>query len=107
MNWLAYTSQTIQAIKGNSTLKLEKQFKKPNYHGEPITQKSKRKSLGWLPFKQSAIKHITTQTKLVKGLKSTLQLSLAKGQKLVIEPMGQLQPIALPNQHTRNRPSQP
>ncbi|MBR7558959.1 hypothetical protein KC218_20620, partial [Mycobacterium tuberculosis] len=46
---------------------------------------SKRKSLGWLPFKQSAIKHIATHQTSKKGLKSTLQLSLAKGQKLVID----------------------
>ena len=47
--------------------------------------KSKRKNLGWLPFKQSAIKHIATHQTGKKGLKSTLQLSLAKGQKLVID----------------------
>ncbi|MCK6159049.1 transposase, partial [Moraxella osloensis] len=36
-------------------------------------------------FKQSAIKHIATHATGKKGLKSTLQLSLAKGQKLVID----------------------
>ncbi len=47
--------------------------------------KAKRKSLGWIPFKQSAIKLLATHQTGKKGLKSTLQLSLAKGQKLIID----------------------
>ena len=47
--------------------------------------KAKTKSLGWIPFKKSAIKHLATRQSGKKALKSTLQLSLAKGQKLIIE----------------------
>lgn len=46
--------------------------------------KTKRKSLGWPPFKQSAIKHLSTCQTSKKALKSKLQLSLAKGNKLTI-----------------------
>ena len=45
---------------------------------------AKRKSLGWLPFKQSAIKHIATQQTGKKGLKSTMKLNLDKGQRLIM-----------------------
>ena len=77
-------SQTIQAI-NETHAKARKQFKKAKLSWRTNNPKSKRKSLGWLPFKQSAIKHIATHQTGKKGLKSTLQLSLAKGQKLVID----------------------
>ena len=81
---LGLHSQTIQAI-NETHAKSRKQFKKAKLSWRTNNPKSKRKNLGWLPFKQSAIKHIATHTTGKKGLKSTLQLSLAKGQKLIID----------------------
>ncbi|QCR84598.1 IS200/IS605 family element transposase accessory protein TnpB [Moraxella osloensis] len=81
---LGLHSQTIQAI-NETHAKARKQFKKAKLNWRTSNPQSKRKSLGWLPFKQSAIKHIATHQTGKKGLKSTLQLSLAKGQKLVID----------------------
>ena len=81
---LGLHSQTIQAI-NETHAKARKQFKKAKLSWRTNNPNSKRKSLGWLPFKQSAIKHIATHQTSKKGLKSTLQLSLAKGQKLVID----------------------
>ena len=81
---LGLHSQTIQAI-NETHAKSRKQFKKAKLNWRTNNPNSKRKSLGWLPFKQSAIKHIATHQTGKKGLKSTLQLSLAKGQKLVID----------------------
>ena len=81
---LGLHSQTIQAI-NETHAKSRKQFKKAKLNWRTNNPNAKRKSLGWLPFKQSAIKHIATHATGKKGLKSTLQLSLAKGQKLVID----------------------
>ena len=81
---LGLHSQTIQAI-NETHAKSRKQFKKTKLSWRTNNPTSKRKSLGWLPFKQSAIKHIATHQTGKKGLKSTLQLSLAKGQKLIID----------------------
>lgn len=81
---LGLHSQTVQAI-NETHAKSRKQFKKAKLAWRTNNPKSKHKSLGWLPFKQSAIKHIATYQTGKKGLKSTLQLSLAKGQKLVID----------------------
>ena len=81
---LGLHSQTIQAI-NETHAKSRKQFKKSKLNWRTNNPTSKRKNLGWLPFKQSAIKHIATHQTGKKGLKSTLQLSLAKGQKLVID----------------------
>ena len=81
---LGLHSQTIQAINETHT-KSRKQSKKAKLSWRTNNPKSKRKNLGWLPFKQSAIKHIATHQTGKKGLKSTLQLSLAKGQKLIID----------------------
>lgn len=81
---LGLHSQTIQAI-NETHAKSRKQFKKAKLNWRTNNPNSKRKSLGWIPFKQSAIKHIATHQTGKKGLKSTLQLSLAKGQKLVID----------------------
>ena len=81
---LGLHSQTIQAI-NETHAKARKQFKKAKLNWRTNNPNSKRKSLGWLPFKQSAIKHIATHQTGKKGLKSTLQLSLAKGQKLIID----------------------
>ena len=81
---LGLHSQTIQAI-NETHAKSRRQFKKAKLNWRTNNPNSKRKSLGWLPFKQSAIKHIATHQTGKKGLKSTLQLSLAKGQKLIID----------------------
>ena len=81
---LGLHSQTIQAINETHT-KSRRQSKKAKLAWRTNNPKSKRKNLGWLPFKQSAIKHIATHQTGKKGLKSTLQLSLAKGQKLIID----------------------
>ena len=77
-------SQTIQAI-NETHAKSRKQSKKAKLSWRTNNPNAKRKNLGWLPFKQSAIKHIATHQTGKKGLKSTLQLSLAKGQKLIID----------------------
>ena len=81
---LGLHSQTIQAINETHT-KSRRQSKKAKLSWRTNNPKSKRKNLGWLPFKQSAIKHIASHQTGKKGLKSTLQLSLAKGQKLIID----------------------
>ncbi|STY95435.1 transposase, IS605 OrfB family [Moraxella atlantae] len=81
---LGLHSQTIQAI-NETHAKSRRQFKKAKLNWRTNNPNSKRKSLGWIPFKQSAIKHIATHQTGKKGLKSTLQLSLAKGQKLIID----------------------
>nr|WP_290000245.1 hypothetical protein [Moraxella atlantae] len=77
-------SQTIQAI-NETHAKSRRQFKKAKLSWRTNNPNSKRKSLGWIPFKQSAIKLLATHQTGKKGLKSTLQLSLAKGQKLIID----------------------
>ena len=81
---LGLHSQTIQAI-NETHAKSRRQFKKAKLKWRTNNSKSKHKSLGWIPFKQSAIKHIATHQTGKKGLKSTLQLSLDKGKKLVID----------------------
>ena len=81
---LGLHSQTIQAI-NETHAKSRKQFKKAKLNWRTNNPNSKRKSLGWLPFKKSAIKHLATRQSGKKGLKSTLQLSLAKGQKLILD----------------------
>ncbi|STY94360.1 transposase, IS605 OrfB family [Moraxella atlantae] len=81
---LGLHSQTIQAI-NETHAKSRRQFKKAKLNWRTNNPKAKRKSLGWIPFKQSAIKLLATHQTGKKGLKSTLQLSLAKGQKLIID----------------------
>ncbi len=80
---LGLHSQTIQAINETHT-KNRKQFKKAKLNWRTNNPKAKRKSLGWIPFKKSAVKLIKTYQTGKKALKSTLQLSIAKGQKLLI-----------------------
>ncbi|WP_064618714.1 RNA-guided endonuclease InsQ/TnpB family protein, partial [Moraxella catarrhalis] len=60
-------------------------FKKAKLNWRTNRPNAKHKSLGWIPFKKAAIKHIATHQTGKKGLKSTLQLSLAKGQKLILD----------------------
>ena len=81
---LGLHSQTIQAI-NETHAKSRRQFKKAKLNWRTNNPSAKRKSLGWIPFKKSAVKHIATHQTGKKGLKSTLQLSLAKGQKLIID----------------------
>lgn len=81
---LGLHSQTIQAI-NETHAKARKQFKKAKLNWRTNNPKAKPKSLGWLTFKNAAIKHIATRQTGKKGLKSTIQLSLAKGQKLTID----------------------
>ena len=82
--YLGLHSQTLQAI-NETHAKSRKQFKKAKLNWRTNNPKAKRKSLGWIPFKKSAIKHLATRQSGKKSLKSTIQLSLAKGQKLIIE----------------------
>ena len=81
---LGLHSQTIQAI-NETHAKSRKQFKKAKLNWRTNRPNAKHKSLGWIPFKKAAIKHIATHQTGKKGLKSTLQLSLAKGQKLILD----------------------
>ena len=77
-------SQTLQAIT-ETHAKSRKQFKKAKLNWRTNNPKSKRKNLGWIPFKNTAIKHLVTGQSGKKSLKSTIQLSLAKGKKLTID----------------------
>ena len=77
-------SQTLPAIT-ETHVKSRKQFKKPKLNWLTNNPKAKRKSLGWIPFKKTAIKHLATRQTGKKSLKTTIQLSLAKGKKLTIE----------------------
>lgn len=77
-------SQTLQAITETHT-KSRKQFKKAKLNWRTNNPKSKRKSLGWIPFKKAAIKYVGIKKSGKKSLKSTIQFSLAKGKKLTID----------------------
>ncbi|MDE4453944.1 transposase [Psychrobacter sp. DAB_AL62B] len=82
--YLNLHSQTLQAM-AETHAKSRKQFKKAKLNWRTNHPKAKRKSLGWIPFKKTAIKHLATRQTGKKSLKSTIQLSLAKGQKLTID----------------------
>ena len=82
--YLNLHSQILQAI-GEVHAKSRKQFKKAKLNWRTNNPKAKRRSLGWIPFKKTAIKHLTTRQSGKKSLKSTIQLSLAKGKKLIID----------------------
>ena len=84
--YLGLHSQTLQAI-NETHAKSRKQFKKAKLNWRTNRPDAKRKSLGWIPFKKSAIKHLSTRQRGrgKKALKSTIQLSLSKGQELVID----------------------
>ena len=82
--YLGLHSQTLQAI-NETHAKSRKQFKKAKLNWRTNRPDAKRKSLGWIPFKKSAIKYLQTRQTGKKGLKSTIQLSLSKGQKLIID----------------------
>lgn len=82
--YLNLHSQTLQAVT-ETHAKARKQFKKAKLNWRTNNPKAKRRSLGWIPFKKTAIKHISTRQSGRKSLKSTLQFSLAKGKKLTID----------------------
>ena len=82
--YLNLHSQTLQAI-SEVYAKSRKQFKKAKLNWRTNNPKAKRRSLGWIPFKKTAIKHLATRQSGKKSLKSTIQLSLAKGKKLTID----------------------
>ena len=82
--YLSLHSQTLQAIT-ETHAKSRKQFKKAKLNWRTNNPKAKRKSLGWIPFKKTAIKNLATRQSGKKSLKTTLQFSLAKGQKLIID----------------------
>ena len=77
-------SQTLQAIT-ETHAKSRKQFKKAKLNWRTNNPKAKRKSLGWIPFKNTAIKYLGVKKAGKKSLKSTIQFSLAKGKKLTID----------------------
>ena len=77
-------SQTLQAI-SEVHAKSRKQFKKAKLNWRTNNPKAKRRNLGWIPFKKTAIKHLATRQSGKKSLKSTIQLSLAKCKKLIID----------------------
>ena len=56
---LGLHSQTLQAV-AETHSKSRKQFKKRKLNWRTNNPKAKRKSLGWIPFKKSAIKHVRT-----------------------------------------------
>ncbi|MGO3082866.1 RNA-guided endonuclease InsQ/TnpB family protein [Psychrobacter celer] len=82
--YLNLHSQTLQAI-SEVHAKSRKQFKKAKLNWRTNNPKAKIRSLGWIPFKRTAIKHLSTRQSGKKSLKSTIQLSLAKGKKLIID----------------------
>ncbi|MGP5216291.1 RNA-guided endonuclease InsQ/TnpB family protein [Psychrobacter celer] len=82
--YLNLHSQTLQAI-SETHAKARKQFNKAKLNWRTNNPKAKRRSLGWIPFKKTAIKHLATRQSGKKSLKSTIQLSLAKGEKLIID----------------------
>ncbi len=82
--YLNLHSQTLQAI-SEVHAKSRKQFKKAKLNWRTNNPKAKRRNLGWIPFKKTAIKYLATHQSGKKSLKSTIQLSLAKGKNLTID----------------------
>ena len=82
--YLGLHSQTLQAI-NETHAKSREQSKKAKLSWRTNRPDAKRKSLGWIPFKKSAIKYLHTKQTGKKALKSSIQLSLSKGDKLVID----------------------
>ena len=82
-------SQTLQAVT-ETHAKSRKQFKKAKLNWRTNNPKAKRKSLGWIPFKKTAIKYLGVKKSGKKSLKSTIQFSLSKGKKLTFLPFDRL-----------------
>ena len=91
--YLGLHSQTLQAI-NETHAKSRKQFKKAKLSWRSNRPDAKRKSLGWIPFKKSAIKYLSTRQTGKKVLRSTIQLSLSKGQKLIIDVFDSYNPVS-------------
>ena len=79
---LGLHSQTLQAV-GETHAKARKQAKRSRLHWRTNRKDAKRKSLGWIPFKASAVKHIRTYNTGKTALKSQVQLSCGKD-KLIL-----------------------
>ena len=79
---LGLHSQTIQFI-GEKHYQSRKQHKKVKLAWRTNRKDAKRKSLGWIPFKASAVSHVKTYKTGRKALKSQLQLSCGK-EKLIL-----------------------
>lgn len=58
--YLNLHSQTLQAI-SEVHAKSRKQFKKAKLNWRTNNPKAKKRSLGWIPFKKTAIKHLSTK----------------------------------------------
>ena len=82
--FLGLHSQTLQAIT-ETHAKSRKQFKRAKLNWRTNNPKAKRRSLGWIPFKKSAIRYLGIKKEGKKSLKSIIQFSLAKGQKITID----------------------
>ena len=79
---LGLHSQTIQFI-GEKHHQARKQHKKVKLAWRTNRQDAKRKALGWIPFKASAVKLLRTYNTGKKALKSQIQLSCGK-EKLIL-----------------------
>ena len=79
---LGLHSQTLQAV-GETHAKARKQAKRSKLHWRTNRKDAKRKSLGWIPFKASAVKVLRTYNTGKTALKSQVQLSCGK-EKLVL-----------------------
>ena len=80
--YLGLHSQTIQFI-GEQHYQSRKQHKKVKLAWRTNRPDAKRKALGWIPFKSSAISHVKTYKTGKKALKSQVQLSCGK-EKLIL-----------------------
>ena len=79
---LGLHSQTIQFIR-EKHYQARKQHKKVKLAWRTNRPDAKRKALGWIPFKASAISHVKTYNTGKKALKSQVQLSCGK-EKLIL-----------------------
>ena len=80
--YLGLHSQTIQFIR-EKHYQARKQHKKVKLAWRTNRPDAKRKSLGWIPFKASAVKVLKTYNTGKKALKSQIQLSCGK-EKLIL-----------------------
>ena len=79
---LGLHSQTLQAV-GETHAKARKQAKRSKLNWRTNRKDAKHKSLGWIPFKTSAVKVIRTYNTGKTALKSQVQLSCGK-EKLIL-----------------------
>ena len=79
---LGLHSQTVQFIR-EKHYQSRKQHKKVKLAWRINRQDAKRKALGWIPFKASAISYVKTYNTGKKALKSQVQLSCGK-EKLIL-----------------------